>query len=279
MPLRVYVDLAFAVNAVIDYLLLVCSARLSGAAIRRGRLLLAAALGGGFAAGSFFWAFLQYWPVGLAVAAGMILVAFGARRSSLRQGVLFALVSLALAGLVLLVAAVFDWGLVLLHGAVYYPVCWQALLLVAALGYLITSLVLRRCAVHGGGEIEQARIETGTAHLTLPVLRDTGNTLRDPMTNAPVLIVEWQAAAPLLPARATRPDDPVAAFTALTQLAPQLHWRLLPYRAVGVKGVLLAFQAKQVTLAGRVIPRMTVALSPTPVSDGGGYSGLLGGVV
>ena len=139
MPLRVYVDLAFAVNAVIDYLLLVCSARLSGAAIRRGRLLLAAALGGGFAAGSFFWAFLQYWPVGLAVAAGMILVAFGARRSSLRQGVLFALVSLALAGLVLLVAAVFDWGLVLLHGAVYYPVCWQALLLVAALGYLITE--------------------------------------------------------------------------------------------------------------------------------------------
>ena len=71
----------------------------------------------------------------------------------------------------------------------------------------------------------------------------------------------------------------MAAFTALTQLAPQLHWRLLPYRAVGVKGVLLAFQAKQVTLARRVIPRMTVALSPTPVSDGGGYSGLLGGVV
>ena len=65
----------------------------------------------------------------------------------------------------------------------------------------------------------------------------------------------------------------------VTQLAPQLHWRLLPYRAVGVKGVLLAFQAKQVTLAGRVIPRMTVALAPTPVSDGGGYSGLLGGVV
>ena len=56
--MRVYVDLAFAVNAVIDYLLLVCSARLSGAAIRRGRLLLAAALGGGFAAGSFvLWCF------------------------------------------------------------------------------------------------------------------------------------------------------------------------------------------------------------------------------
>ena len=44
--MRVYVDLAFAVNAVIDYLLLVCSARLSGAAIHRGRLLLAAALYG-----------------------------------------------------------------------------------------------------------------------------------------------------------------------------------------------------------------------------------------
>lgn len=44
--MRVYVDLAFAVNAVIDYLLLVCSARLSGAAIRRGRLLLGSGAGG-----------------------------------------------------------------------------------------------------------------------------------------------------------------------------------------------------------------------------------------
>ena len=64
MPLRVYVDLAFAVNAVIDYLLLVCSARLSGAAIRRGRLLLAAALGGGFAAGSCFRASIPLLPDG-----------------------------------------------------------------------------------------------------------------------------------------------------------------------------------------------------------------------
>ena len=165
--MRVYVDLAFAVNAVIDYLLLVCSARLSGAAIRRGRLLLAAALGGGFAAGSFFWAFLQYWPVGLAVAAGMILVAFGARRSSLRQGVLFVLVSLALAGLVLLVAAVFDWGLVLLHGAVYYPVCWQALLLVA------DSIGLGIFSVHGAAVAVRAGLG-GNVFLTLLVGMLTG---------------------------------------------------------------------------------------------------------
>ena len=43
MPLRVYVDLAFAVNAVIDYLLLVCSARLSGGGHPAG----AAAFGSG----------------------------------------------------------------------------------------------------------------------------------------------------------------------------------------------------------------------------------------
>lgn len=124
--MRVYVDLAFAVNAVIDYLLLVCSARLSGAAIRRGRLLLAAALGGGFAARVVFWAFCMYWPVGLAVAAGMIMVAFGCAAEQPAAGDAVCAGEPGSAGLVLLVAAVFDWGLVLLHGAVYYPVCWQA---------------------------------------------------------------------------------------------------------------------------------------------------------
>lgn len=276
--MRVYVDLAFVLNAAVDYLLLVCSAKLSGAPIQRRRILLAAILGGMFAAATFFCPFLQYWPMRFVIAAGMILLSFGARRSSVRQGGVFLLVSLALAGLVLLVAAVLDWGMVLLYGAVYYPVSWQALLCIAALGYLAAEFVLRRCAMHGGGEIREVKIETQRGAVTLPVLRDTGNTLRDPVNNTPVLVVEWQAVRELLPPEAVQPADPVACFAHVAVQAPQLHWRLLPYRAVGVKGVLLAFQAQRITLGRHVFPRMTVALSPTPVADGGGYLGLLGGM-
>ena len=55
-------------------------------------------------------------------------------------------------------------------------------------------------------------------------------------------------------------------------------FRLLPYRAVGVEcGMLLALRARQVRLNGRPQGGLLVALSPTPVDDGGTYQALIGG--
>ena len=55
-------------------------------------------------------------------------------------------------------------------------------------------------------------------------------------------------------------------------------WRLLPYRAVGVeRGMLLAVKADSVTVGTENFGRLLVALSPTPVSDGGAYQALIGG--
>ena len=42
----IYLDSLFALNAIIDYLLLLCSARAAGAVLHRRRLALAAVLGG-----------------------------------------------------------------------------------------------------------------------------------------------------------------------------------------------------------------------------------------
>ena len=55
------------------------------------------------------------------------------------------------------------------------------------------------------------------------------------------------------------------------------RFRLLPYEAVGVSGgLLLCFRADRVSVDGRELGPMTVALSPTPVS-GGGCTALWGG--
>ena len=51
--MTVYLDTAFAVNGSVNYLLLLSAAYLAGAPLRRGRFLLAAALGGLYAAASF----------------------------------------------------------------------------------------------------------------------------------------------------------------------------------------------------------------------------------
>ena len=48
----IYLDSLFALNAIIDYLLLLCSARAAGAVLHRRRLALAAVLGGLWAVAS-----------------------------------------------------------------------------------------------------------------------------------------------------------------------------------------------------------------------------------
>ena len=64
----------------------------------------------------------------------------------------------------------------------------------------------------------------------------------------------------------------------LGQAAPELRWRLVPYRAVGVPGgLLLAARSDYIEINGRRYPRTPVALSEHPVSDGGGYHALWGG--
>ena len=53
--------------------------------------------------------------------------------------------------------------------------------------------------------------------------------------------------------------------------------RLLPYRAVGVEhGLLLAVRLDGARVGGREWKGLLLALSPTPVTDGGGYSALIG---
>ena len=47
----VYVDSVFVLNALMDYLLVLCAARLAGIPLRRRRYLLAGLLGGAYAVG------------------------------------------------------------------------------------------------------------------------------------------------------------------------------------------------------------------------------------
>ena len=113
----------------------------------------------------------------------------------------------------------------------------------------------------------------------LTALQDTGNTLTDPVTGRPVLVAEGTRMKPLLPSDVLELLwDPTAAMERFGQEPWGRRLRLLPYRAVGVDcGFLLAVRCDQVSVGGKDYGGLLVALSPTPVSDGGGYQALFGG--
>ena len=115
--------------------------------------------------------------------------------------------------------------------------------------------------------------------MTLLALRDTGHHLTDPLTGGPVIVAEGRALAPLLPGvDLTGLDRPVEKLDEARARAPELAFQLLPYRAVGVDhGLLLALRLEKAAWDGETLSGCLAALSPTPVSDGGGYQALVSG--
>ena len=89
--MTVYLDELFLLNAALNYLLLLGSARLGGGVIRHGRLALAAALGGVYAAAALWppLAFFRALGMKAVTLALMLLTAFGLARRTMRLGALF----------------------------------------------------------------------------------------------------------------------------------------------------------------------------------------------
>ena len=281
----IYVDTLFLLNALVDYLLLLAAARLAGEPLRRLRFLAGAALGGLYAAALFLPgpAFLAHPLCRLAAAALMLVTAYGGSRRLLRQGLLFLALTCAFGGGVVAIGLLGRRGLTLGNGVFYSPLDLKTVLLSAAGCYGVLTLVFRRIGRHtaAGGELVSARLTLGGRAVTFPALVDTGNTLADPVSGRPAMVVEGEAAAGLFPPdhRPERADllDPAGGLARLGTGEWRRRLRLLPYRAVGVdRGLLLAVRADGLELDGVARGPVLVALSPTPVSDGGGYRALIG---
>lgn len=274
----VYIDLLFLLNLTANYLLLLVTGQIAGARLRRGRIALSAALGALYACLIFVpgGAWLAAVPCKLASGAGMALLAYGRERRLLFITLVYFACAAALGGLVMACETLWGGSLTLEHGVLYSWVDLRLLLLLIAAGYAALTLVFRRTGRHGGGELVKAEVTLWGEKVTLTALLDSGNTLTDPISNAPVLVAEAERFRQVLPPDLD-PGDPAEGAKKLARDGKR-GARLLPYRAVGVPcGMLLAAPADRVVLDGREQEKMLVAFSPTPVSDGGGYQALLGG--
>ena len=281
----IYVDTLFLLNALVDYLLLLAAARLAGEPLRRLRFALGAALGGLYAVAIFLpgCRFLAHPLCRAASALLMLLAAYGGSRRLLRQGLLFVALTCAFGGGVVAIGLMGGQGLALGNGVFYSAMDLKVVLLSAAACYLALTLVFQRMGRHSAvsGELVRARLTLMGRSVELTALVDTGNTLTDPVSGRPAMVAEGAGLAGLFPAghRPAQADllDPVAGVARLGTEEWRSRFRLLSYRAVGVeRGLLLAVRADSLELDGQGRGPVLVALSPTPVSDGGGYRALIG---
>ena len=279
----VYIDSLFLLNWIVNYLLLLATAKLAGELIRRWRLALGAALGALYAAAVFFpgMGFLLHPLCKLGAAVLMLLAGFGGTRCLLRVTLVFFGLACAFGGGVFAIGLLGGRGLSMKNGILYSAMDLRIVLLSAAVCYVLLTMVFRRTAKHEMRELKPSVLTLGDRRVALTALVDTGNTLTDPVTGRPVMVADAERVLPLCPTGITFSEaelrDPVAVLERLSNGAESRRFRLLPYQAVGVEcGMLLALRLDRVQVGEQDYGGILVALSPNRVSDGGGYSALIG---
>ena len=276
-PLTVYIDAVALLNFLVNFLLLYATGKLGASAVRKRRLALGALLGAVYAVLVYLpgLSFLRLFPFKLLCAAGMLVLSFGFRRSTFRLGAVFTGVTLVLCGAVYGVELLQGQGLNMRGNALFFPVSFFSLLLTAAAVALACRLLLPKLT-HGTNSIVPVKLRLKGRCVRLSALKDSGNTLQDPVSGGKVLTVYWKAACGLLPPELKLTEDDFAAPAALPLRLRAYSPRLIPYRAVGVSSGLLLALPCEITLENECYTGL-VAFSPTPVSDGGAYDALTGG--
>ena len=266
----IYADSLIALNLAADYLLLLAAGRLSGAALRRRRILLAAALGAVYALASVApgWGFVTHPALKIAAGVGTSLVAYGRERRFWRCCAMFFAVSALFGGAV--------WAAALFAGydaaaGLYVPVSFRVLALSFAACYAAVTLFLRR-----GLRAARRRVRLDAAlagrSVSLAALADTGCSLADPATGRQAAVCDAAALGPLLGA-APEAKDPVLA-AAEPSLRPSLAGRvlLIPYKSVGSRGMLAAVRPDSACVDGEK-RELLLAIAPEPL--GGGYEAIV----
>ena len=280
----VYLDRVLLLNLLVDYLLLLTTARLAGIPLRRGRLALCAA-GGALYAGAVFLPGLGWLAHPLCRAAmgvAMALTAWRRESHPWRLTALFFLLAGGLGGLILALGLA-SGSVAAYVGRLYRAEISWPVLLGSAIGFgLLLHLVFRQGARHEGGELMDVTVSLQGRRQRLRALHDTGNTLRDPVSGQPVLVLEQDALRELWPPEAARIVEmrlpPEEKMARLHRLDGTCRWSLLPFCAVGTEaGLLLAVRSDYVKVGSITYPRILLALTPGAVSDGGGYQALWGG--
>lgn len=232
----------------VNVLLLVASGRLLGAGTHPLRLLAGGLLGTmfsglGMVPGFHFLNGILWRLCALILSA---LLAYGLSRETLPKMLLFVLLHLSLSGIT---------------GSKKELI--SGLMGAAGIGFACLAIGKRR-------ELIPVELTYGNQTLHLTALRDTGNTLRDPVSGKPVLIVDAEIAQKLTGLDRTALGDPVAALSTRPGL------RLIPYRTIGNTGFLLAVSIPGAKIGNRQ-GSAVVALSPQ--SLGNRYQALTGGTL
>ncbi len=199
----VYIDVLFALNLGVNYLLLILTAGVGGIFTKRLRLALGALLGAILSVILFFlpisgvMALLSKVMLCFAISA----VSFGVKGGKerfLRICLLFCAISCAFAGIIYGASTLLGSGtLSLVNGVPYAPISLRMVLVGSLIAYIVLSIVFGSAKLKPQASFAQLEIERGGRKILLKALLDSGNLLRDPISGKGVIVLSAQTISAL----------------------------------------------------------------------------------
>lgn len=257
--METYLHLVIILNFLVEFCLILGTNRISGGVLALKKAALAALVGTAFSAGALLPGFeflgnVLWHMVSLTLVA---VIAFGWNWDSLRKGAVFVFLEMALGGITCGVANGGFWTMVL-SAVVIYVLC-----------------VVGFQGKDGQKQYVPVQICHRGKKISLMALLDTGNTLRDPVSGIPVMVVDSDVAEKLLGLDADALLDPIRTMASCGY--PGL--RLIPYTAIGKpSGMMLGLRVDELQIGGKH-SEMIIAFAPQRIGQGRPYQALAGGFV
>ncbi len=272
MLLNVYVDVLFIINFICDYILLSVTSFFLKRRVRTGRLITGAAVGALYAALVFFMPMTSVLllPLSLAISLLMLLITFGAKRISLffKNIAVFYLVSFVISGagfaLLSLANQRFGINFFMSAGIVYADINAYQLLISFICAVLVLHFAcgyIRKLRIKSHF-IYNVTIQKNGKEVTDTALLDTGNFLKEPLSQKSVLIAEWETVSKLFPQNT------------LSECVAEnpTEFTYIPCRTVSGRGGLFAFVPDAVSADGTPYPEaFYVGISEKSLDKDGSY--------
>lgn len=293
---KIYLDQVFLGNLVMNFAILWATAKLSRMPAHKARLVAGAALGAAYALAIFIpgTGFLQ--AVWFKTVASAVIVAVAFYPLTLRMFLIclgcFFLASFTLGGLAIGMIFYLNSGHLSSWDGVekvltgnFWPGIFLGLLTLWVAGRGFVALIAK-------GKFDNlfkmpVLINYGGREVRVEALLDTGNQLVDPMTQHPVVVVEYNSLMPLLPAEVKagfERDSEADIWTILSSLGESnlvSRFSAVPFQSLGLpNGVMLGFRPDEVIIErqgkfsrpGRVV----VGIYQNKLDPEGSYHALLG---
>lgn len=285
----IYVDVLLLENFLMNYLLLYIVYRFCRYKTSKWRLVISAAIGASYVLILFF-PYLHLFYTTLMkflVSVVMVVIAFNPQSFKVffKNILHFYITAFSIGGCILGIFYLNNFEVGFENGAIFAGVTLNYIIIGTIISIVIVKYAFDFYEYFYSREKSRMDLEI---HLDkkechVNAIVDTGNSLRDPITSSPVIVVYYKSIIDILPGDVVQGNKEESSYDDLTkdimESSLKSRIRIIPYKALGVEnGILVGLKVDMIVsrfkLKSYTIDKPIIALCNQPISNDGEYQAL-----